>query len=77
MTLWQEDNEDGRPASAVAVHGLGLMRGASLNNTSIPSAGDWSGSPVCCATRRDSIASQADQTLAKPWLDWLWKKVPD
>lgn len=28
MTLWQEDNEDGRPASAVAVHGLGLMRGA-------------------------------------------------
>lgn len=28
MTLWQEDYDDGRPASAVAVHGLGLMRGA-------------------------------------------------
>ncbi|MCE3015307.1 MAG: cyanophycinase [Pirellula sp.] len=28
MTLWQEDDDDGRPASAVAAHGFGLMRGA-------------------------------------------------
>lgn len=28
MTLWQEGDDEGRPASAVAVHGLGVMRGA-------------------------------------------------
>lgn len=28
MTLWEDQEDEGRPASAVAGHGLGLMRGA-------------------------------------------------
>jgi cyanophycinase len=28
MTLWQEEDDEGRPASAVAAHGFGLLRGA-------------------------------------------------
>ena len=56
MTMWQDSDYPGGPASAVTAHGLGLFNGASWSSTLMLAPDDWKGLPACCVTSIDSMA---------------------